>query len=147
MINLPIIIEIIGPPRGKGRPRFRIIGKGRSQFVSTYTDAKTRKYEEMLKGEATLKMLGIPVLDCALSVRIEAYMPIPKSWSKKNTRAAIEGRLMPTIKPDSDNIIKVLDALNKVVWKDDSQIVSLFVRKRYSDIPRLRIVVWRWFDE
>jgi Holliday junction resolvase RusA-like endonuclease len=143
MDNLPIIIELLGPPRGKGRPRFRVMGK----FVSTYTDAETRKYEDRLKGEATLKMLGIPALDCALSVRIEAHMPIPQSWSKKNTEAAIGGRFMPITKPDSDNIVKMLDALNKVVWKDDSQIVSLFVLKRYSDNPRLRIVVWKWFDQ
>jgi Holliday junction resolvase RusA-like endonuclease len=142
MDNFPIVLELLGPPRGKGRPRFRVMGK----FVSTYTDAETRKYEDRLRSEATLKMLGIPVLDCPLSVRIEAYMPVPGSWSKKKVEAALEGQIMPTTKPDSDNIIKMLDALNKVVWKDDALIVSLFVLKRYSDRPRLRIMIWKWFD-
>ena len=147
MDNLPIVIELIGHPRGKGRPRFRIIGKGRSQFVSTYTDAETKKYEDRLRDAGALKMLGVSAFDCPLSVRVEAFMPVPISWGKRKALDATEGRVMPTSKPDSDNIVKMLDALNKVVWKDDAQIVSLFVLKRYSDNPRLRIMVWKWFDE
>ena len=45
-------------------------------------------------------------------------------------------------KPDPDNIAKMLDALNRVVWVDDSQIVGLDAcQKRYSDRPRIEIYV------
>lgn len=139
-------LELPGPPRGKGRPRFRIIGKGKSQFVSTYTDAETRKYEDRLKVAAASQMgMGEP-FDCPLSVKVEAFMPIPGSWSLKKQASAADGAIMPTTKPDADNIVKMLDALNKVVWRDDSAIVSLVVVKRYSVLPLLRIGVWRWFD-
>jgi len=84
--------------------------------------------------------------DCPLSVKVEAFMPIPESWSIKKRLAAQSGQIMPTTKPDADNIIKMLDAFNKVVWKDDSAIVSLVVIKRYSLTPMLRIEVWKWFD-
>ena len=42
---------------------------------------------------------------------------------------------------DLDNILKMLDGLNGIVWGDDSQITDAVVRKRYSDRPRLEIIV------
>jgi Holliday junction resolvase RusA-like endonuclease len=35
----------------------------------------------------------------------------------------------------------VVDALNGIVWRDDAQIVSLFVRKVYAETPGLDIVI------
>ena len=50
------------------------------------------------------------------------------------------GDLMPAKKPDIDNIAKaVLDALNSVAYRDDTQIVELQIRKQYSEKPRLEI--------
>ena len=46
----------------------------------------------------------------------------------------IANEISPTKKPDADNIGKVvLDALNKVAFKDDNQVSSLFIEKRYSE--------------
>jgi Holliday junction resolvase RusA-like endonuclease len=45
------------------------------------------------------------------------------------------------VKPDLDNIIKQLDALNGIVWKDDSKIAALTSTKSYSEEPRLVINV------
>ncbi len=89
--------------------------------------------------------MGEP-FDYPLSVKVEAFMPIPASWSLKKQASAASGEIAPTTKPDSDNIAKMKDALNGVVWRDDSQIVSLLVVKRYSRTPLLRIGVWKWFD-
>ena len=46
-------------------------------------------------------------------------------------------------KRDIDSAIKLtLDAMNKVVWKDDSEILRLVVRKQYKkDSPSVAIVV------
>lgn len=138
-------LEVPGAPRGKGRPRFRIIGKGMQQFASAYTDSDTRKYEDQLRIAAALEMGADKPFDFPLSVSVEALMPIPSSWSLKKRASAAEGTIAPTSKPDADNIVKSLDALNKVVWRDDSLIVSLFVIKRYSLTPMLRIGVRKWF--
>lgn len=52
----------------------------------------------------------------------------------------LDGELLPSKKPDIDNIVKaVLDALNKVAYRDDTQVVELQVRKQYSERPRLEI--------
>jgi Holliday junction resolvase RusA-like endonuclease len=144
---LLLTLELPGAPRGKGRPRFRVIGHGKKQFVSTYTDAETRKYEERLKAVGTTRMgMGDP-FDCPLAVKVEALTPIPGSWSLKKQALAAAGEIAPGSNPDADNICKIaLDSLNKVVWRDDSLIVSLLIVKRYSLTPLLRIGVWKWFD-
>ncbi len=73
---------------------------------------------------------------------VNVYRPIPKSFSKKKTAAAEAGQIRPTTKPDADNYVKgIKDALNKVIWKDDSQIVSVTVAKFYSQRPRIEVKV------
>lgn len=46
------------------------------------------------------------------------------------------GVIFPTGAPDADNLAKTCgDALDGVMWKRDSQIVSLSVTKRYGRAP------------
>ena len=75
-------------------------------------------------------------LDGPIVVCVEAYMPIPQSWSQRKRADALSGKILPTTKPDIDNLQKCLDALNNVVWLDDKQIVTSLVSKRYSADPR-----------
>ena len=43
------------------------------------------------------------------------------------------GRIWAPGRPDNDNYVKaVFDALNQIIWKDDSQIVDLHSRKLYA---------------
>ena len=86
-------------------------------------------------------MAGQPVLDGPLTVNVEARFPVPASWSRRKRAAALAGEVFPTGRPDMDNVVKTLDALNWVVWKDDAQIVTMCVSKRYSESPELRITV------
>lgn len=138
-----VIIKLDGPPRGKGRPRF---GR-RGSFVAVWTDKKTMDYEERLMraGADAAMAKDLHLRHEALSVRIEAGMPIPASWSQKKRQAAISGDLTPTGKPDFDNIAKICgDALNKIVWKDDSQIIVCAFRKFYAAEPALTVMAWDW---
>ena len=136
-----VTIRLDGPPRGKGRPRF---GR-RGDFVAVWTDKKTMAYEELLSQAAVEAMKpNLPHLG-ALSVRIEAGTVIPTSWSQKKRQAALAGDLSPTGKPDFDNLAKCVgDALNKIVWRDDSQIIVCAFRKFYSATPGLTVSVWDW---
>ena len=130
-----IEIRMDGQPIGKGRPRF-----SRKSGVA-YTPEKTARYEDRLAWAAQAVMAGRALLVGPLSVTVSAHMEIPVSKSKKWRAAAIGQEHRPTTKPDSDNIAKLLDALNKIVWVDDAQIVALHVFKHYSDRPRLEIAV------
>lgn len=47
-----------------------------------------------------------------------------------------------TKKPDTDNIAKnIKDALNKIAFPDDSQIVTEIIEKWYADTPRAEIYI------
>lgn len=124
-----IAFSIPGLARGKGRPRMM-----RSGHV--YTDSKTASFEGMVRGLAAQAMdaaglamaSGVPVL-----VRICISVPCPASYSRKRRAAALDGNAAP-YKPDVDNVAKsILDAMNGIVYDDDSRVVELAVSKRYAD--------------
>lgn len=123
-------IRINGEPRGKQRPRFTKQGRA-------YTPKETRQYEQEIR-EAALKAAAIqqytkPSADCPVQVRITSHCTIPKSWSRKKREAAQQGKIRPTVKPDADNIGKLIcDALNEIAYHDDKQVVELLVSKRYA---------------
>jgi Holliday junction resolvase RusA-like endonuclease len=122
----PLLITIPGIARGKGRPRF---GNGRA-----YTDSKTLNAEAWIKACA-VQQVGQPCLQGALELRMVVTSAIPASWPRKRRQEALEGTLRPTGKPDCDNYLKMVDALNGVVWIDDSQLVDVSVSKRYGEVP------------
>lgn len=132
---LQVVVEIPGPPRGKGRPRF-VRATGR-----TYTDAKTENYEGMLRQEAALVMRGRPPMDGPVWMTVEAVFPVPTSWSLKKQAAALRRELRPTSRPDADNIMKLSDGLNGIVFRDDAQVVEAKLVKVYGERPCVRISV------
>lgn len=139
-----IVVTLRGAPIGKGRPKFRVVKARSGQvFGSAYTPAKTRNFENDLRSAASQAMGKRPPLDCAVRMVIYADMPVPQSWSEKKKQAALRGEILPTTKPDWENIAKTTDALNQVVFVDDKQVVDGRVIKRYAEIPSLRVEVSR----
>jgi Holliday junction resolvase RusA-like endonuclease len=131
----PIVVELDGEPKGKGRPRF-VRSTGHA-----FTPAATRSYEGALRLAAQAVMVGRTPVEGPLAVEVLASMPIPASWSKGKRYAAIAGTIKPTSRPDVDNLVKMLDAFNEVVWRDDKQVVSCRVAKIYSEKPSFRVEV------
>lgn len=138
----------INEPMGKGRPRGRIVRpKGGAEFISFYPDPESAKYEALLAGRGVDVWGSRPPLDGALTAYIEVFVPIPASWSNRKRADAAAGDLPAVSKPDGDNFAKLVgDALNKIVWQDDSQIVMWQIFKSYSETPGLRVSVWPWDD-
>jgi Holliday junction resolvase RusA-like endonuclease len=129
---MQITFEIPGEPMGKQRPKF---GKG-----FTYTPEKTVNYETLVKMEYH-NQVG-KMLDGEIKATINAFYAIPKSASKKKSDLMCIRAIRPTKKPDMDNIAKiVLDSLNGIAYKDDSQVVDLVVRKYYSDVPGVTVIL------
>lgn len=124
------MIEIVlaGPPMAKQRVRVTKTGHA-------YAPERTLTYEARLAHAAQVAMAGRPLLEGPLAVDVEVRMPVPASKPKKWQAAALAGQERPVKKPDADNFAKVLDALNLIVWADDSQIVDLHVKKVYHTAP------------
>jgi Holliday junction resolvase RusA-like endonuclease len=130
-------IELPGPPLGKGRPRFvRATGH-------VYTPPETARYQEALRKQALVTMGRQRPLEGPLSIYVEALFPMLESWSIRQCDRALAGAVLPDKKPDLDNILKMLDAFNGIVWFDDRQIVTATIKKRYSNTPALLVKVTR----
>lgn len=137
-IELVVRFEVPGVPRGKARPRATIVGG----HARVYTPKVTASEEGAIRLFASQVMAGRPPFDGPIDLRIAAYMPVPASWSGRKRMLALDGHIMPTGKPDLDNIGKlVADGLNAVVIRDDAQVVSFAAWKRYSDAPRIAVEV------
>lgn len=133
-----IEFTVYGEPTGKGRPKFSTFN-GRAM---AYTPKKTENYESYVK--LAYQASGAEKFpdDVQIYAEIDAYYAIPKSTSKKKKQKMIDGEIRPTKKPDTDNIAKIiLDALNGIAYHDDAQVVSLSVRKYYSEEPRVEVVL------
>lgn len=135
-------LEIMPTP--KGRPKFVVRGR----FATVYTPKKTRDYEDKLKAffrnlvAKKIKQhrvseqyaLNCPIIEPCWVV-LNIFLEKPKSVKRK----------YPTTKPDIDNYIKaIFDSANKILWNDDSQVVSLIVRKNYSSIIKQGFILEIW---
>ena len=131
--------EIIGVPVGKSRPKFSTI-HGFAQAIKPKDDVI---YENLVKLSFQQSKSGdYDLFDKPIKMKIEAFFDIPKTFSKKRTIEATEGRISPQKKPDVDNIAKIIcDALNNIAYKDDTQIVELTVVKKYATEPKVKITL------
>lgn len=118
------MIVVDGKIKGKARPRFF---NGRA-----ITPKDTVNYENWVK--MCYQQQGGKYLKGSIKAEIIAYYKIPKSYTKKRTKAIKDGLEHPNKKPDLDNIAKIiLDSLNKIAFDDDAQVVDLKVSKRYTE--------------
>lgn len=124
---------IPGDPVPQGRPRAARNGR-RIVMYDPKDSREYKQYVSLIARQHAPKTL----LEGPLSVRMKIYRQIPKSTTKKDRALIFEGKKRPITKPDTDNYTKsVLDALNGIIYKDDSQVTDLYASKYYSDDPRV----------
>lgn len=151
-----IKIVIDGEPFGKLNLRPRMMGK----HASVYPPKENEQY--MKKVCETLEKSGIEFSDEPLfpkgtpvKVTLVAYFKIPEShykfYKKENNwryddqgQKMLDGVILPTKKPDTDNISKIVcDGITHFgkVWYDDCQVVAEEITKFYSDKPRVEVII------
>lgn len=109
-LNIPMV------PVPKGRPRSTRSGH-------TYTPQKTRDAENTIR-EACRSAWRLPPFSGPLVVELEFYFAKPKT-NKTNHH---------TQRPDADNLGKlVTDAMNGVIYNDDSQITKIISSKLWAE--------------
>jgi Holliday junction resolvase RusA-like endonuclease len=118
--EVPVILDVLipGPPVPKARPRF-VNGR-------TYTPKRTRDYEAHVAACARAACFR----DRWRCVDGELHVELHVTFPDRRRR-------------DLDNAAKaVLDALNGIVWRDDSQIARLLVERAYDPAaPGVRLTV------
>nr|DAF77648.1 MAG TPA: Endodeoxyribonuclease RusA [Caudoviricetes sp.] len=143
--HLSVSITVLGEPVAQGRPRFA----KRGSFVTAYDPPQSAKYKNTIRQELLplIANKDFKSFDGPCSLELHVYRSIPKSFGRKKQFAAANGEIRPTTRPDTDNYVKgILDALNGIVVKDDSQIVDIVAQKFYSDTPRIDIVITRLME-
>jgi Holliday junction resolvase RusA-like endonuclease len=77
------------------------------------------------------------LIDGPLIFVAKFYLQKPTTLPRKFTMTAL-----PTKRPDLDNLVhKMTDQFNGVFWRDDSQIVDVLARKRYSHDGRTGVEI------
>lgn len=121
--------EILLEPIPKARAR-TVVKNGR---VMSFTPKATSQAEAFIRSQIAESKEFYPA-GVPLSVSMVFHISKPPTVPKK--------RLMPVTRPDLDNYCKlILDACNKYLWADDSQICHMVATKRYGQPPRIEVVI------
>ena len=124
---MQVEFHIPGAPHGQARPRFSRRGfaykLGRDKIIESNIAA-------LFSIAAKQAQVQVDQMhDKPIRVDIIAVFDAPASISK----GKLATLTFVTKRPDIDNIAKgVLDGLNGVAWKDDTQVVHMEVRKEYA---------------
>lgn len=123
-------LTVYGHPVPKARARTVRAKNGRP---ITFTPAETEMWENSIRSQA-LNVRPEKLLDGPLCLDVSFFLLRPKSRPKKEK--------YPDRKPDLDNLVKsVKDALEGIIYTNDSRITDEVVRKRYGDPPRVEITI------
>lgn len=118
-------------PIAKQRPRL-------SKSKNVYTPAQTKVFENVIKFCYGNRYFYDKEY---IKVSILFKFEIPKSYSKKKQKEAIEGKIRPT-RADIDNYIKsVLDGLNGVAWSDDRYVVEIEAKKVFHSENEIEVII------
>jgi len=119
--------EIYEKAIGKERPRVN------RRTGAVYTPTKTSSFEEKVRWAFKAKYnIETELSTKPFKATITAIFKPAESLSKKK-KLELQSIGTYTKKPDSDNIAKaILDSLNGLAYKDDSQITELTVYKDYG---------------
>lgn len=129
------ILSVYGHPVPKKRPRVTRSGHA-------YTPKDSVAYEAEVARMAKSAMGSAEPLETPVAAYIYINYAVPPSYTKKRREACLSGSERPTGANlgDIDNVAKqILDACNGIVYKDDRQVVSLHVTKRYDSIASVHI--------
>jgi len=125
----PIRIHVRGEPIAQPRPRVVNIG-GRARAISAPRKHPVNDWKRRIMVALATQFDGEP-LDGPLTLDCTFLMPRPKRLYRKKDPSS---KVWHISRPDLDNIIKaVKDALTGIVWRDDSQICELNIRKWHHE--------------
>lgn len=139
-----IKLKILGIPQPKQSARFAIRkGNGGKNFLQKYQTKEVVQNERNIAFDVKSQLpKGFIPFDSALKVKVLFVFPPLKNFTKTKLNALYNGEtIYKTTKPDlTDNLMKgTMDAMNGIVFTDDSVIAEVESKKIYGLIPRIEL--------
>lgn len=109
-----------------------------------YTPAATRKFEDALRRIAYDRMreLKMNMFLEPVAIQLEIWDKVPSDLPPWLHRLAMAGYVFEITGGDLDNKEKaILDAMNKIVYKDDIQVVQVMKTRRYREHAGFKLTV------
>lgn len=128
-----ISFTVHGTPQPQGSTR-AFLPKGWKRPIITTDNARLKPWRQDLSLMASEAMQGRDTFDGAVTVAARFIFAKPKS-TKKSVTAKIT-------KPDIDKLVRgALDGMTGIVFRDDSQVVSVSAQKEFGLPERAEISV------
>lgn len=126
-----IVFEVPGTPTGKARAR--TFYSQASKKIRSITPKETASYENLVKlCFLQYRPAGFSIIQDPVRVKILSHFRKAKS----------NRMIMPMVKPDADNICKIiLDSLNGIAYLDDKQVIDVHVKKVWSSTAEEKTTV------
>lgn len=150
MIDLSF--NVYGTPRPAGSKKAFINSKTGRPIITDATGPAGKDWRASIQHEAIAAMQitamriiekGIPLM---LQVKFNFLRPKSHFGTGRNSEMLKDSAPECHIKaPDTTKLVRAVeDALNRVLWHDDSQIVAQFAEKYYSDWEGAAIKIKEW---
>lgn len=141
-------------PRGKARakPRVMINKKSTGPAYNIWWNTPKATLEAQKEIAKAARAVGVKPIDGPVNIQVLALFATPPSLGDAEKEKRISGNAWHTMRPDDDNIAKLVrDALNGIAYKDDAQVCGGGgVVKRWVDgesMPSsLTVSVWQLPD-
>lgn len=126
-----ILIEI------PGRPLPSVHHKGYGKRAYDPRAPEKKKIRSYMRGQYSGKMIT-----CAVYIKMDFYLPYPKSTSKVKRELMLEDDIQHTKVPDTSNLYYLYEnCLKDLVIKDDCQVVEFTAKKWYCAPGREKTII------
>jgi Holliday junction resolvase RusA-like endonuclease len=136
----PLTFTVYGVAQPAGSKR-AFVHQHTKRVVVTDDAKRSRPWKQEVAGAARAAMDGIELYAGPLELRIAVLAARPLShFGKRGLRDSAP--VYPVVRPDLLKLARAIeDALTGIVYRDDAQIITEHLTKRYDDAPRVEITV------
>ena len=144
-MKTPITFFVAGIAKPAGSKRGFYIPSIK-RVVITDANPNSKDWKLDVKAAASEAMPdGQPLWECPIAVKFTFFIVRPKGHFRTGANAHLLRDSAPPLPKSKPDVLKlargVEDAITGIIWKDDSQIVSERLFKRYADKPGVSIEI------
>jgi Holliday junction resolvase RusA-like endonuclease len=124
---------VYGKPQPAGSKR-GFVNKKTGKVIITDDAKGSRPWKQEVAGVAAMAMGKRQPWNLPLELNVEFFVARPKSHFNSKGELRPKAPEFPAVRPDATKLLRAVeDALTGVVWRDDAQVVTQEVAKRYAD--------------